>query len=441
MARSSTPAPARPTSRPSSVDVATLTADGQFTQAGTTGVGVAVAIDVADRSTYAYITGTVAVTAGTLDVAVLAPSPSIFSEQAMSGVGNTSSVGFAGSLGINVVIEDHEAYLDQNAKLTLTGSTNTTFEAHSNISDIDKALPSDKGGTASGVGIGASVAVNYGQDTTQALIQNGATLTGANNLSLTALSAHTMQTIATGGGEGGTQITPIIAISVADDDNAASLGSGSLLTIGGILLATSTLTNVVSTNASGDTKSDKTGVGISIALNIINDHSTSTTGRDITSGGAMSFLSTTVSGSESTATASVVGGSGDDSSGQSTDSQTNAAKGLGDSQASTQDSKATGKASKAKGSEGASSPSQSTSDGSISVAGAIAVNLEFGSSAGVHRRWPQHHRRRRADAEVGAPISTGPRWPVVPRWSMPRRSTRPRSISPPTRSTSAPVPR
>ena len=98
-----------------SVDVVTLTSDGHFTQAGTTGVGVGVAINVVDRPDSAYVTGTVNVTAGSLDVAVLAPSQSIFTLSATSGVGNSSNVGVAGSLGVNVVVLDHEAYLDQNA--------------------------------------------------------------------------------------------------------------------------------------------------------------------------------------------------------------------------------------------------------------------------------------------------------------------------------------
>jgi hypothetical protein len=356
-----------------SVDVVTLTAEGQFTQAGTTGVGVAVAINVVDRPDSAYVTGTVNVAASSLDVAVLAPSQSTFTLSATSGVGNSSNVGFAGSLGVNVVVLDHEAYLDQNASLNLAaGHTATTFEAHSNVANSVKALPAN-GGTAGSVGIGASFAVNYGQDTTQATIDNGAALTGASNLTLTAAGAHTMLTDATAGGAGATGITPVIAISVADDDVAATLGTGALLTIGGALIASSTLSNTVSTNAAGDTKSSKTGVGISLAMNFINDHSTATTGRDITSTGAMSFLSTMTSGSESFATASVVGAAQDNGSGQSVDSTASSQQGFANSTATSKDSSA-------KGTEGASPPSASTSDGQVSVAAGIAINVEQATS-------------------------------------------------------------
>ncbi len=356
-----------------SVDVVTLTSDGHFTGAGTNGVGVGVGIDVADRPDSAYVTGTVSVTAGSLDVAVLAPSQSTFTVSATSGVGNSSNVGFAGSLGINVVVLDHEAYLDNNASLTLPGGhTATTFESHSNIANTVKAVPAN-GGTAASIGIGASFALNYGQDTTNATIDNGATLTGASNLTLTAAGAHSMLTDATAGGAGATGVTPVIAISVADDDSAATLGTGALLTIGGALVASSTLSNTVSTNAAGDTKSSKTGVGISLAMSFVNDHSTATTGRDITSTGAMSFLSTMTSGSESFATASVVGAAQDNGSGQSVDSTASSQQGFANSTASSKDSKA-------KGTEGAAPPSASTSDGQVSVAAGIAINDEQSTS-------------------------------------------------------------
>ncbi len=358
----------------SSVDVVALTADGEFTQSGTTGVGVAVAIGVDDRTDSAYVTGSVNVTAGTLDVAVLAPAPSTFTVSATSGVGNSSSVGFAGSLAINVGVLDHEAYLDQNASLNLTGHTNTTFESHSNVANSVKALPIANGGSSAGVGIGASVAIDYGQDQTQATIDNGATLIGANNLTLTAIGAHTMLTDATAGGAGATGITPVVAISVANDINAATLGTGTLLTLGGALVASSTLSNAVSTNAVGDTKSGKTGVGISFALSVVNDSSTATTARDITAAGAMSFLSTMNSGSATSAAASVMGGQQDDGSGtQSADKTTGSQEGFANSTAQQKDAKA-------KGTQGATAPSASTSDGSVSVAGAIAVNIEQATS-------------------------------------------------------------
>ena len=372
-----------------SADVVAVTADGEFTQAGTTGVGIGVAVGVADRSDSAYITGTVAVTAGTLDVAVLAPSPSSFSASATSGVGNSSKVGVAGSLAINVTILDHEAYLDNAAVLTLTGSTNTTFKSHDNVANSAVALPSDTGGTSAGVGIGAAFAIDYGQDANNATIDDGAALAGANNLTLTAMGSHTMLTNATAGGAGETGITPVVAVSIANDDSSAELGTGSVLTIGGALLASSTLTNAVSTNTAGDTKSGKTGVGISIAVAVIKDNSTATTARNISAGTGISFGSTLTSASESSAAASVVGGPQDDGSGdQSANSDIASEANEGTGTGSAQDKKATGTDKSAdKGTESTSAPSAATASSSgssssspVSVAGAIAVDVNLGTS-------------------------------------------------------------
>ena len=381
-----------------STDIVAVTADGEFTgntDSTTNGVGVGVAINYADRSDLAYITGTTDITAGSLFVQVLAPAQSSFSAQATSGVGAASNVGFAGSLAVNVVITDHEAYIDHDAAVTLHGNPDVTIESHANVTTASKALPADGGGDGTKVGIGASVAFNYGEDTTAAYFGDNAGFGGAHNLTLTADSVHQMETDATSGGKGSTAVTPVVAISVADDDTHAALGAGSLLTIGGDFNATSSLANSVATTATGDTKSSNTGVGISVAVTVVNDSSFATTGRDLlTSGGVAAFVSSAISGSQSIAKASVAGGEKDDNSGtQKVDNKTG-------SQKSFADTTAKGKNADAKGTEGASAPSASTSDGSVSVAGAVAVNIEQASSKAYHRRWAHDHHGRSAHAEI-----------------------------------------
>ncbi|MGH3553298.1 MAG: beta strand repeat-containing protein, partial [Mycobacterium sp.] len=241
-----------------STDVVKLTADGSNTGStkGTTtdgtsdGVGVAVAIDVADLNDLAYVTGSTTVTAGSLQIEVLAPAASSFDTEATSGVGSASNVGFAGALALNVVVTEHEAYLDQNATLTLNGATDITIQATSNVTNTVKSVASDGGGVSTKVGIGASVAFNYGEDTTAAYLGDDAGFAGSgsvHNLTLTAGSTHEMTTVATGGGAGSTAVTPVVAISVADDDTHATLGAGGLLSIGGNFGATSTLADNVAT--------------------------------------------------------------------------------------------------------------------------------------------------------------------------------------------------
>jgi hypothetical protein len=358
-----------------STDTAATTADGSptgDTSGSTTGVGVAVAIDVTTIQNTAYIGGT-----ANLDptaVELTATLTATFDTEATAGQGAPSNVGVAGALALNVVLTDNEALIQPGANVNVNGA-DLTLTANSTTSSTAKALPNDGGGDPAKVGVGASVAFTYGENTTAASVGDNAVVTGAHNLSLAAASTNQVHTEAKSGAKGGTAVTPVVAISVADDDTHATLGTGSLLTIGGNFSANSTLTNGVQTTAEGDTESSNTGVGISIALSIVNDSSLATTGRDLlTIGGAVALMSSVISGSESTAKASVKGGEEDDGSGtQKVDNKTG-------SQESFADSEAKKKNPSAKGTEGASAPSASTADGSVSVAGAVAVNIENASS-------------------------------------------------------------
>src|SRR5207302_8312080 len=81
-----------------------------------------------------------------------------------------------------------------------------------------RALPPLPTRRSSDLGVGASIAIDDAEDTTAAYFGDGSVLTGANKLSLTADSIHEMETDATSGAAGGTAVTPVVAISIADDD-------------------------------------------------------------------------------------------------------------------------------------------------------------------------------------------------------------------------------
>ncbi|HUX25249.1 MAG TPA: LEPR-XLL domain-containing protein, partial [Burkholderiales bacterium] len=212
-----------------STDQVTLTADGSQTgdtsanSASEQGVGVAVAVNVADRSDLAYLTGTDNITASSLTVEVPTPTtPSSFDLQATSGTGDSSNVGFAGSLAINVVVTQHEAYIDNGATVTLGGAnTDVTIQAYSDLTNTVHAGSAIDPSSKANVGIGAAVAFNYAQDTTAAYIDNSGGFAAANAgppatynpgaLTLTADSVHEMTTAATGGGAGSESVTPVVA--------------------------------------------------------------------------------------------------------------------------------------------------------------------------------------------------------------------------------------
>jgi hypothetical protein len=345
------------------------------------------------RHDLAYLTGSDDITAKSLSVQVLEAKdssnkdePSSFDVEATSGVGKATSLAIAGSVAINVVVFDHDAYLDSGATLTLHGSPDLTVESHSDLTFTTKALAAtvkDAGKT----GVGASVAFGYGEDNTLATVNDGASFagSGAKGLTLDAESTNKTDTEAKNGAKGSsTAVTPVIAISVSNNDAEATLGTGSLLTIGPDgLKAAASLTNGVQTQAEGETEA-KTAVGISFALSIVNDKSLATTGRDllVTGSGAAAFMATTISGSESRAKSSAKGAddeyTNNSKSEGNTDDKTKAQKDYADKTAKDKAS-ANGGTAKGNGAS-ADSNSQSTSDGQVSVAAAIAVNIENASA-------------------------------------------------------------
>ena len=233
-----------------------------------------------------------------------------------------------------------------------------SITAKSDVSNTASALPSDGGGDGTKVGIGASVAFNYAENTTAASIGDNAELSGAHNLSLNAQSAHQMTTEAKNGAKGSTAVTPVVAISISDNETDATLGGGDGISITGDFSAQAALKSKVETTATGDTESDSTGVGISIAVTVVNDNSLATTGRDLSAGGAMTFSASTISGSSSSATASVAGGEPDDgNSGNSSGTGDQSVTNKTSDQMSFADSKSKEKNSSAKGTQGASAPS------------------------------------------------------------------------------------
>ena len=285
-----------------SLDKSAVTADGSTVTAGATGIGVGVAIDINLRQDLAYITGNSNVIyAKALDLAVepLNETPSSFTAEAISGAGAPSQVSVAGSLAINVTNWKHQAYLDAGAGLALYGDTEFVIKSVDDVANLSMAVPANSAiagnptgqniaalvtflyntanqidgtaGSGGSVGIGASIAVNENEDTTAAYIGDGASITGdgAGSLTLDAESGHDMDTQASGGGAGATAVTPIVALSISDDNAYATFGSGTALTVKGDISATSSMRNAVGTSADGDTTGTSVGVGISIAIGIL----------------------------------------------------------------------------------------------------------------------------------------------------------------------------
>src|SRR4029077_2656045 len=284
-----------------------------------------------------------------------------FGAQATSGAGG-GKTGVAGSLAINVALTDSEAKLGYTdaahtvhaPTVTISGGGDVSISAASDVFNTASALPKDGGADGSKTGVGISVAFAYGDNTTLALIGDNTQLTGAHNLTLSASSAQGMVSEAKSGAKGSTAVTPVVAISISDNETDATVGTDShanLISITGNFSASAVLTSAVETTAEGDTQSDDTGVGISIAVTVVNDNSLATTGRDLHADGTMGFSASTISSSDSSAKASVAGAPGDNGSGASSDGSGKSVDGKTTEQLSYADGKSKEKNSSAKGTE------------------------------------------------------------------------------------------
>src|SRR5882762_9569535 len=342
-----------------------------------TGVSVAVAINVAKVDATANLAGD-SVTAGSASLKALV-SDNKFSAEAISGAGDASKTGFAGALAINIGLTSAAATIGHTVTLT-GGSGDVALEAQNHVTNTAKASASQE--SAGKTGVGASVALNIGETDTNALLGAEVNLTGAHDLKLDADSINQMTTAATGGSKGGTSVTPVVAISIADNDTNAKLAALTGTTnLTGALEANASHKGGVDTEATGDTKSGKTGVGISLALSVATDRAFATTARNIDAVGAVSFGARSVSFADSRAKASVAGGEDTPSTSKDSKDQGGGVSNAVHNQSNFADTR--GGASGASGGSAGKTDGKSAAEGqsgSVQVAGAVGVTVAVSNS-------------------------------------------------------------
>ncbi|WP_367889442.1 hypothetical protein [Humibacter ginsenosidimutans] len=357
-------------------------ADGSASHGSSATVGAAVAITLANVTNTARLPQGDTVHAHALTVSATetpfttstggTDATSTYGAQSASGAGD-GKISVAGSFALAVVNQTTLAEL--SGVVTLTGG-DVAITAGSNATSTVKAEPTPGGVSASDVGIGASVALNLVTDTTTALLDDGITVTGAHDFTLTARAGDLATTEAKMGAQGTgsakVAVTPAIAITISNVVTSAQIGT---ITTGGLVISGSFAANAYQT--AGATSSagavaaggSSASVGIALGLNLVTHTVTATTGRNITAAGAIAFGAYGSSADGAAASASASGAPG-------TSSQ-NAPSGDVDQQAQSQRDFAstTDQTYKGAGSTGSPNPSASTSDGKVAVAAAIAINV------------------------------------------------------------------
>ncbi|MBU0751361.1 MAG: leukotoxin LktA family filamentous adhesin [Gammaproteobacteria bacterium] len=297
----------------------TVTADGS-SASGTVGVGAAVGVNLGVLVNQARVADNASVSSNGLTVSAVMPTAdgkNSFVTTATSGAG-ASNVGVAGALGTNVLVNTTVAAVEgdkdssgSGAAVNANGGDVLVESANASESKltVGASVKPASATEPAAVGVGASVGINVGVNTTVAEVGNGATITGANDLGLTAKGSHALANDVTGGAAGAdVSVTPVVAATVAVNTTTARLGTGSQLNLLGAYTSSAEQTSSSATTATGQTQGNNVAVGASIALNNATDTVTAEIDRDIAAGGDVEVAAKSIAMSSATATASVAGG-------------------------------------------------------------------------------------------------------------------------------------
>ena len=335
-----------------------------------TAVGVAVALNIAFMENTATVGAGTTITADGFTAKALmkdvgGDKTSTFAAKATSG-SSGGDTGVAGSFALNYSEASSEAILPATV-IVNAGTGDVTLSAENATSaTVEAKASAEAGKTGVGVSVGLNIAAN---NDTIAKIQNGATVNGGANVSLSAEGSHVVNTSATGGGKstGDTGVGGALAITVADNVTEASLGTGTKLDITGDFSAEAVHHGKSETVAKAAAAGSSTAVGVALALGFVDDSALATTTRDITANGAVSFSAKGDGSSKSEAIASSEGAdkSKEEAKGNKTaDDQSKSATGLANKQGG--GGKSTTKSASTDGSGG---------DSSVSVGAALALNV------------------------------------------------------------------
>ncbi|MBV8461820.1 MAG: hypothetical protein JO368_00895, partial [Acidimicrobiales bacterium] len=343
------------------------------------GEGVAVAVQHGTEVNKAYLAGRGPIAAKGISInAGTSSGPNSFSAQANSGVSqnNTSAEG-AGAF--NIASTSNEAYLSQGP-LVNANMADVSLSAASDVSSTATAQPAP--GDAPGSfakGMGASLAVNILADKTRAEIEDGAALTGANNVKLQSTAHETMTTSAQAGadpkpdGSSFPGFSAAVGISVLNAATTARVGTGPDTSLAGSLTADATHKAEV-TNTDGGSAAGPGVIGAAVAVTVTSAQTMTSLNRNLQAAGdvALSTQADILSAAESQASARGGKAPGANAPANGVDQEGGAQLGLADSQAS---------GAGVPGTNGAQAPKAQTDSGGATVAGALAIDLVTASKS------------------------------------------------------------
>ncbi len=258
---------------------------------------------------------------------------------------------------------------------------NVSLTATASVSSTVKAGAMDT--SAGTVGIGAGAAVGSVNDATTASIDDGALISGAKAVTLSATTTDTENTSGASGTSGNPQsdavFTADAAISLPTVITSATIAGATSQTLdaSGAVSVTAKQTASATTMAKADASTGDVVVGLALALATPDDEVTATDTREL-EGAAVTFSATGTSSTTTEADASAAGAKGDSGSGDGSGKTVNG-KGTQQLQnANGESATTTGAQSKTQDTNGAKATtgeSSGSSGNEVTVAGAAAINI------------------------------------------------------------------
>ncbi len=256
------------------------------------GIGAAVALNLVDASTEAEIQSsstqptTINTEGAIVNAGMVSGSPgNSFGANSTSGSGATD-IGVAGAVAINIVSDTSQALIETGASVNAhRGDVSVTSANTSTDTTTGTPLSPASGGS---LGIGASLALNVISDTTQSEVQDGAALTNAGNVTVTAAGTHAIVTWSQNGASGKVALGGGIAIAIVSAPTTAYVGSDTqtLNASGTVTIGASGAFSVNSVAAAAtNTSGAGLGLGASVVVNVAQDSFQAELDRDVTTSG------------------------------------------------------------------------------------------------------------------------------------------------------------
>ena len=347
-------------------------ASGLATEKSETGVGVAVALNIAPSVVTSASVGHNADIQGQgiTIAAVMAPvndQKNFVAAGANAGASAAEDAG-AGALGMSLFFNKVEAVAREGSHLDAKGG-DVSITADQKTDSVASAFPG-KGAGGKTTGVGVTVAIDVVQESTHALLADGATVVGQHDLTVAASSHDSTTALSEAGASAseGDAGAGSAAISIIMADTHAGIGTGADINAGGAVVVDATHTGNGWADVDSKANGADTVVGIAIAFDYLDIGTTADIHRNVSAAGAVSLDAHTQSAGTASAKASASGAKGKDGNSQSdgvdkqaTQQRDYANDTMGDNGGQTANTN--------------EDTSAKTSEGGVSVAGALGLNI------------------------------------------------------------------